>query len=303
MAIIEVAIGVALLFFLLSIVSSTLNEWIAWALSLRAQMLEKGLRELIQDPSRLDALLSHPLIAPLTKKNRLLAGIGYRSKPVMPSYLPARTFALAFVDSVVPAESGGAPPTIEMLRAKIGGLPDVVKKPLLAQLDASSDKIEEFRKGVETWYDSSMERVSGWYKRQTQLVLIAIAVAATVGLNADSYHVAATLWQEPAMRSAIADATARGIEACKDQPVEACETYGTAAQQTEALRSLPIGWSNVPVPDDAIGWIARIFGWLTTVVAVSLGASFWFDVLGKLANLRAAGSKPSTRKTDDERHE
>ncbi len=300
MAIIEVAIGVALLFFLLSIICSTLNEWLAWALSLRSQTLEKGLRELIQDPGKLDALMSHPLIAPLTKKNRVLAAIGFRSKPVMPSYLPARTFALAFLDTVVPTERGQSP-SIDGLRAKLDGLPAGLRAPLLAQIDAAENKIEKVREGLEAWYDSSMERVSGWYKRRIQLVLLVIATAATIGLNADSYHVAATLWQEPAMRSAIADTTAQAFADCKanGQAIKECQAYADAEKQTEALRALPIGWSNVPCPSDAIGWLARVFGWLVTIVAVSLGAPFWFDVLGKLANLRASGIKPGAPKTGD----
>ena len=33
----------------------------------------------------------------------------------------------------------------------------------------------------------------------------------------------------------------------------------------------------------------RIFGWLLTALAVSLGASFWFDKLGKLFSIRGSG--------------
>ncbi len=193
MAIIEVAIGIALLFFLLSTISSTVNEWIAWALSLRAQILERGLRKLIEGPRKLEEILNHPLIAPLKTKNRLLAGVGYRGDRLMPSYLPSRTFALAFIDTMLPPAAGGEPPTLATLRTKIAGLPDVVRVPLLAQLDAAGTEIAKFREGIEAWYDSSMERVSGWYKRRVQLVLIGIATAATIGLNADAYHVALTL--------------------------------------------------------------------------------------------------------------
>ena len=298
MAIIEVAIGVALLFFLLSTICSTVNEWIAWALSLRAQTLERGLRELIQDPARLDALLSHPLIAPLKKKNKLLSAMRYRRDRLMPSYLPARTFALAFVDTVLPAEGGGEPPTIAALRTKLATLPGGMRSPLLAQLDAAGGDIENLRKGLEAWYDSSMERVSGWYKRRVQLILLAIATAATIGVNADSYHVARTLWREPAMRIAIADMTEQNFTACEATPNAPCPAYETSKAQADALSTLPIGWSNVPCPTDTIGWLARVFGWLVTIIAVSLGAPFWFDVMGKIANLRAAGIKPSAAKTD-----
>ena len=37
-----------------------------------------------------------------------------------------------------------------------------------------------------------------------------------------------------------------------------------------------------------------LFGWLLTGVAITLGAPFWFDVLGKVSNLRASGIKPDS---------
>lgn len=39
-------------------------------------------------------------------------------------------------------------------------------------------------------------------------------------------------------------------------------------------------------------WIHAILGWLATAFMASLGASFWFETLGRLANLRSVGSKP-----------
>ena len=38
----------------------------------------------------------------------------------------------------------------------------------------------------------------------------------------------------------------------------------------------------------------KLAGLLVTAGALSLGAPFWFDLLNKLVNLRAAGKKPKT---------
>ena len=50
-----------------------------------------------------------------------------------------------------------------------------------------------------------------------------------------------------------------------------------------------------------IAWFAKtvwnhLLGWIVTVLAISLGAPFWFDVLNKIMNLRNAG-----RATDEAR--
>ena len=55
-----------------------------------------------------------------------------------------------------------------------------------------------------------------------------------------------------------------------------------------ALETLPLGWDGMP--DDFVGWFKTVLGWLITIAAVSLGAPFWFDLLGKVANLRGAGA-------------
>ena len=39
-------------------------------------------------------------------------------------------------------------------------------------------------------------------------------------------------------------------------------------------------------------WLERIIGWLLTLLAISLGARFWFDILNKIVNIRFAGKSP-----------
>jgi hypothetical protein len=44
-------------------------------------------------------------------------------------------------------------------------------------------------------------------------------------------------------------------------------------------------------------WIGRLlgthlFGWIITVLATSLGAPFWFDMLNRFVNIRNAGRAP-----------
>jgi hypothetical protein len=39
-------------------------------------------------------------------------------------------------------------------------------------------------------------------------------------------------------------------------------------------------------------WLTKVLGWFVTGLALSLGAPFWFDLLGKFMNIRGAGPKP-----------
>jgi hypothetical protein len=57
---------------------------------------------------------------------------------------------------------------------------------------------------------------------------------------------------------------------------------------------LPVGWSSTAWPgwDPFLG--LHLFGILMVGVAASFGAPFWFDVLNRFVNLRAAGRPPPT---------
>ena len=96
--VLEIAIAVAFVFFVLSLVASGITEFIAALLRLRARTLEAGLRELLGDEEA-EALFGHPLIARMAK--------GRKQKT--PSYLSPRNFALALIDTIAPPRADSKP--------------------------------------------------------------------------------------------------------------------------------------------------------------------------------------------------
>ena len=48
-----------------------------------------------------------------------------------------------------------------------------------------------------------MERVTGWYRRKTQLIILAVAATMSVALNVDSFDVANSLWNDAALRDSV----------------------------------------------------------------------------------------------------
>jgi len=57
----------------------------------------------------------------------------------------------------------------------------------------AEDVLIAARTNVETWFDDTMDQVSGWYKRRSQVIGIVLGLVFAVVLNADSVTVAATL--------------------------------------------------------------------------------------------------------------
>ena len=108
---IDVFIGLAFLYLVLSTISSAINEGIATALNLRAQDLEKGIGKLLGSAEARDAFYNSWRIQALSRPKRFLESTllarritGLKDKK--PSYIPSRVFALTLVEDL----ATGAPP-------------------------------------------------------------------------------------------------------------------------------------------------------------------------------------------------
>jgi hypothetical protein len=88
-----------------------------------------------------------------------------------------------------------------------------LQKSLQALLDEAAGNAERLRASLERWYDAQMERVSGWYKRESKRILLVLATLVVLLLNVDTISIARTLWTSPTARTAVADAAQQQIEA------------------------------------------------------------------------------------------
>lgn len=272
----EIGIALSFVFFLLSLIVSAVNEWIAGVLKLRAKTLSKGLVGMLGDGDVAKSIFDHPLV-----RN------DPRRREREPSYISPRQFALAFQDVVEP-----------------GRVSDELAKQLRAITGAPSDGLPG-QPALEKWFDESMERVGGWYKRKAQIIAIVLAVIVTLGLNVSTLRVAEHLADEPTVRAAVvskaekAEAPAAKAEGGESQGASELKKAGEDAQSAVdelASLKLPIFWDKENVPwEEGNDPAEAIVGWLITIIAISLGAPFWFDALGKLSNLRMAGKKPDEK--------
>jgi hypothetical protein len=110
--------------------------------------------------------------------------------------------------------------------------------------DYAADKEKQIaaaRDNLEGWFNSSMDRVSGVFKRYSQLVAVLLGVSIALFLNVDSLSLAQYLWREPAVREILV------TQASNYQPPEGQseasprETVQQLTQQFGSL-NLPVGW-------------------------------------------------------------
>lgn len=311
MSIIEVGIGLAFTYLLFSLLCTIINELIAQVLSLRSKNLKTGIAQIIADTEKsnfTDTILDHPLINVSSGKKG-------------PSYISPDNFAKVLID-VLDKNSNGAV-RLAVSRTNICKIIDDIdkdtiskdlKKSLKSLVGQSYKNVDDLQKSLQTWFDSSMDRVSGWYKRRTQLITLAVAMLLTVVFNVDTVHIADQLWKNPVMRSQLVIQSTHFINNLDndDIAIDNDNIYSSNISDIETeLKRLPIGWESTSILKKitdvykSFSWentveflkvevLKRLPGWLITMLAISLGAPFWFDILNKLINIRSSGVKPTS---------
>lgn len=223
-----------------------------------------------------------------------------------PSYLQASTFATVLADKIGEAWKGGSQGFNDFGMA-VAAMPECALKNVLQGMvrDTQGDAAK-LRAHVEAWYDETMVRVSGWYKRRVQVLLLLVGVALAGLMNIDAIHLAGALATQPGLRTALADRAAAAAVAAHQAKAAAgagnqaaagdtAEPERTAIAARKALQdlTLPIGWTGGRPVAGMLDALLMILGWLITGFAASFGAPFWFDLIGKVAPLRSAGGKPA----------
>lgn len=321
---IEVGMGVAFVFALVSLMCTGVQEMLSAALNLRGKTLWEGVQSLLQanapartgqpaqSPARGDTpglrledeMRRHPLITALIPDRFGPRGfvqwlLGTRRPTTdlgsaRPSYLQASTFATVLADAIGTVWKGGQRRFDDFGQA-VAAMPDCeLKQVLQGMLRETRGDAVKLRAMVEAWYDETMVRVTGWYKRRTQVLLLLVGLVLAGVMNIDTIRIANALATDPALRKeaatkAVAAAASQGSQATP--PRDGASAARAAFDDLQAL-NLPIGWSAPNRPRDLWQGVLMLLGWLITAAAATFGAPFWFDLINKFVPLRAAGARP-----------
>lgn len=257
------------------------------------------------------------------------------------------------------------------IRSGLSRLPDSVKESLSilarraqTRVQQVDNELHQFSDEIALWFDRSMSRASGVYKRNAKGVAILVGLVLAAGANADTFHIFNRLSSDDSLRQLITDQAAKLDLRASNSPRLSEDLKNLRNQTDAALRDIafPISWSPVnlgrqlgcqpneqpqndpppaaqpnalnqtednqarqawanlyqscvvggqatidtPVPLQVadivvhrpMGLLRMISGWALSGIAIAMGAPFWFDLLGKVVNVRNSGGKPKP-KTDE----
>lgn len=182
-------------------------------------------------------------------------------------------------------------------------------------------KLEMFSTKIENWYDSSMQRLTGELKRRYSIRITAVAaVVLTISLNADSIALAKYLYSNTEVRTRLAMAAYNAgqdsalVKKVDGMRITATDSSGTI-QNADSIKMeikkkieeieeakkgladvMPLTWKKGELSEKGrfsfYLLFAKIAGLLATILAIMMGAPFWFDLINKVSNLRGSGRKP-----------
>lgn len=305
----EVAIGLALAFLMFSLLLTSLQEGIEAMMKGRAKDLEQTIKQLLDDQSGelTELLYEHPLIFSLFPGAYSKARTKYGVTTSLPSYIPKGHFAAALADILAGNFHGRPKPqakgegTAKPTEGPIQASDQVVRVFKLAN-NASGGRAEDMLAGVEQWYDAAMSRLSGQYKRKTQVWLFVLALIFAWLCNVDAIRIGSELAMNQQLRQkiiaeapAVRESSEKALAALsriKPADTSQAELVKSAQEAIESGRSQMVA-AGLPVGRKAKegmwpGSTSQAAGWLITALAAMLGAPFWFDLLGKFMNVRAS---------------
>jgi hypothetical protein len=268
----------------------------------------------------------------------------------LPTYIPARTFSLAMLDialrdpviakrvcdlsGIVPGRPANADDLplekaqfypalrtaiLERASSRLAPPADApppprwLKSMANALLSADGDDFAGGCKALDSWFNATMDRVSGWYKHESQSLLFWFGAILVVALNVDSIALVQHLSSTPETRQMLVDrAKEVQAQAMPDAATSADDSWGrlgAAIDQVNAL-NVPIGWNaeqqaRILPRGRGVAWAnlgSALIGWYMTALAISFGAPFWFDILNKIMIVRST-VKPSEKSPEDKSKE
>ena len=297
LAMLQVVIGLVFVMLLFSLLASTILEFIAGFLSLRGKQLISAIQSMLGGRMSQE-FVQHPFFRQLSIGSRERAKVG-RSEEALPSYINAGTFSSILLDLL-------EVDTTEQLEERIDGMEEGVLKKLVRFLyRQSGGDILVFKQKVEGWFNEVMDRASGSYKRSSQRWLFCIGLIVAIIFNADALMIYHNLSVSSTLREVVTEAASNYVNTnpAPQTPNLDSADVNVAREQIDRLVNdniavlsspLGLGWTTVtPGEMNGMWWLYRIVGWLTTALSISFGATFWFEILKKLVNVRAAGPVPA----------
>ncbi|MBX3257279.1 MAG: hypothetical protein KF862_24345 [Chitinophagaceae bacterium] len=141
-----------------------------------------------------------------------------------PAYLSADVFSDILID--VLGKKVSEPVLMKDIKNNlsnpdIAGMNPELKNILTIYINQANGDMVRFKGLIEDWYNQQMDRVKGWYKRQTSRILLVIGFALAVAFNVNTLQIAGKLAENDKARDKLAQQATEWVKANPSIPASA----------------------------------------------------------------------------------
>ncbi len=225
-AVLDVVIGLIFIYLLYSLLATIIQEILASSFCFRGKILERAILRMLEDENKSDLRITsvfglfkksgngarpnttsyvfynHPLI-------KFLGENKFNSKP---AYINKQTFSKVLVDLLRGDKVKPGDDIKQLIQKALDektvswGVAQISDETLsyLRSIwaDAEGD-INKFKISLENWFEATMERASGWYKKNIQFILFFIGFTIAVVFNVDTIKIISKLEKDPKLREQL----------------------------------------------------------------------------------------------------
>ncbi|HBY54957.1 MAG TPA: hypothetical protein DEH15_21335 [Marinilabiliales bacterium] len=224
--IIDIVIGLVFIYLLYSLLATLIQEIIASHFGFRGKMLERAIFRMLEDETKFNSKFTSVLylfrksgnggvkhsISYEYYKHPLILFLGERDNNGKPAYINKQTFSKVIVDLLRGKDVKPGDDIQSMIQKsldeKTTNWGDAkISEQTLSYLKSiwadSQGDVPKFKVSLEAWFDETMDRASGWYKKHTQIVLFFVGLAISIVFNVDTLKIVDKLEKDPKLRQQI----------------------------------------------------------------------------------------------------
>jgi len=295
--VLEVAVGLIVVYYLLGSVVSLVTQWINELFETRGKALEQYLIKIVGDKKIGDLIKTPQLQAlrPIRYKD-FWSVFGSVTEPKKIEKIPVATLVDAFFDL------SGLTAKKEMDLLQLAELIDKLpesdgKQAFINWINQGVTNLADLRTRTTAYFTGILDQAAATFRARARSFVIILSIGVTILFGTDTIQLAKTLWTNAELR-AIAAAQANVVVAKEGANADLSNIINDLGAY-----SINIGWWQTQqfpqtsnIGDWALFVILKVLGLSITVAAVSQGSSFWYDLLKKLSSPTTSSS--SSKSTD-----
>lgn len=285
----DVAIGLALIYLVLSLIVTSITQVISEALAIKAGQLKKSIATLLGETARAvksgkaPGLIEEFYNSPFVMHFRKPGSDGKRAEPSeidSKSFLPALEHAIeqkfgienltevldfaAKVKNKAP-EAAGALKKLEETPAAEAFLKTDIGKTLASYYQRADREVESglttvknsavrFEQHVEDWYDSATDKAWTWYRTHLRKISFGVALIVVLAFNADTLRISGSIWNSEEKQTVISAMADKYVEETSLTPGGADGSAGMDATVDQLEERLDTFNAVIEEGDLPIGW-------------------------------------------------